>query len=129
EFADNNSANVLIFSYSITFLPVNDPNYDPFPEQIYIHDNSFTGGGTMPDNLSLTELQASIGTDIPDIVWDGVLAEGRSPQDALCLSNNGDANFANLDAANGFVSPSVDITAHQCSLPGLSPVQIYTGAE
>ena len=54
EFADNDSANVMIVSYFITERPFDDPNYDPFPESIYIHDNSFSGGGASPDSEPLT---------------------------------------------------------------------------
>ena len=54
EFADNDSANVMIVSYFITERPFDDPNYDPFPESIYIHDNSFSGGGASPIRSHLT---------------------------------------------------------------------------
>ena len=46
EFTDNDSANIMIISYYTTERPFEDPNYDPFPESIYIHDNNFSGGGT-----------------------------------------------------------------------------------
>ena len=54
EFADNDSANVMIVSYFITERPFDDPNYDPFPESIYIHDNSFSGSGASPIRSLLT---------------------------------------------------------------------------
>ena len=53
EFTENNSANVMVVSYHITGLPIEDANYDPFPESIYIHDNSFSGGGAQPDSEPL----------------------------------------------------------------------------
>ncbi|MFN3163650.1 MAG: parallel beta-helix domain-containing protein [Pseudohongiellaceae bacterium] len=61
DFIDNNSANVLIASYLITGLDVDDENYDPFPEAIYIHGNNFSGGGTQPDSEPLTMLQQATG--------------------------------------------------------------------
>ena len=125
EFSDNNSANIMVIGYGLTGMPINDPNYDPYPESIYIHDNRFSGGGTIPDNPSLMELQAATnGAPIPDIVWDGFVAQGKSPADVLCLMNNGDADFVNLDGTNGFAAPSFDITLHQCSLPALSEIQL-----
>ncbi|MEC8739956.1 MAG: parallel beta-helix domain-containing protein, partial [Pseudomonadota bacterium] len=69
EFADNDSANVMIVSYFITERPFDDPNYDPFPEDIHIHDNSFSGGGASPDSEPLNLLKQATGQDIPDIVW------------------------------------------------------------
>ena len=47
-FNENNSANILVVSYYITERPFDDPNYDPFPEYIHIHENQFNGGGTSP---------------------------------------------------------------------------------
>ncbi|GIS50590.1 MAG: hypothetical protein Ct9H90mP25_0240 [Gammaproteobacteria bacterium] len=44
-FNENNSANILVVSYYITERPFDDPNYDPFPEYIHIHENQFNGGG------------------------------------------------------------------------------------
>jgi len=49
-------------------------------------------------------------------------------QDVLCLEDNGEIGFVNLDASNGFAAPSFDATAHQCSLPGLSEIRLQTSA-
>ena len=40
-FNENNSANILVVSYYITERPFDDPNYDPFPEYIHVHENQF----------------------------------------------------------------------------------------
>ena len=48
NFGNNNSANILIVSYLINELPITDPNYDPFPEAIYLHNNQYAGGGEFP---------------------------------------------------------------------------------
>lgn len=126
QFTDNNSANVMIVSYHITGIPFDDPNYDPFPEQIYLHDNSFSGGGAAPDSEPLQALQAATGQPVPDIVWDGTIVPGSEASEILCLANNGDMGFVNLDAANGFAAPSFDSTVHQCSLPSLSEIRLQT---
>ena len=105
EFADNDSANVMIVSYFITERPFDDPNYDPFPESIYIHNNSFSGGGASPDSEPLNLLKQATGQDIPDIVWDGVTVPGADGGAVLCISNNGEAGYVNLDAGNGFAVP------------------------
>ena len=72
-FTDNDSANIIIVSYYITERPFEDPNYDPFPEGINIHNNFFNGGGSNPDSEPLIALQAATGEAIPDVVWDGTL--------------------------------------------------------
>jgi parallel beta-helix repeat protein len=70
-------------------FPFPDPNLNPFANNIYIHDNTFSGNGTSPvltaadGNVNqfgglFTELVAA-GTFphnvVPDIDWDGVAAE------------------------------------------------------
>ncbi len=124
SFTDNNSANVLIVSYHITGLPIDDVNYDPFPESIFIHDNQFSGGGTAPDSEPLALLQAATQQPIPDIVWDGTVAPDKQAADILCLRNNGEQTFANLDASNAFAAPSFDSSPHDCALPNLSVISL-----
>lgn len=124
EFTGNNSANVLLVSYHITGLPLDDASYDPFPESIFIHDNSFIGGGNAPDSEPLSQLQAATGQPVPDIVWDGTIIPGKLPQEILCLADNGAARFVNLDAGNGFAAPSFDSSAHSCTLPRLSVITL-----
>jgi len=124
DFIDNDSVNILIVSYLITEIPLNDPNYDPFPESIFIHNNQFRGGGEVPDSEPLAALQAATGQPIPDVVWDGLLTEDNQAADILCLTQNGDASFVNLDAGNGFAAPSFDAGQHECALPRLSVISL-----
>lgn len=124
DLIENNSANVLIVSYLITELPIDDPDYDPFPESINLHNNQFRGGGESPDSEPLALLQSATGQAIPDIVWDGLLAPGRQASDILCFADDGDTTFVNLDAGNGFAAPSFDSSPHQCSLPRLSVISL-----
>ena len=77
---------------------------------------------------SLLSLQALTGQSIPDVVGDGTVIPGSDAQDILCLENNGDIGFVNLDAANGFAAPSFDAATHQCSLPGLSEIILQSSA-
>ncbi|MEX0902580.1 MAG: parallel beta-helix domain-containing protein [Pseudohongiellaceae bacterium] len=129
EFRDNDTANVMILSYGITGTSVEDPNYDPYPEEIFLHDNAFSGGGANPDSDPLIALYEATQQPTPDIVWDGVVVPGKQPSEILCLRNNGDAGFVNLDGANGFVAPSFDDAAHQCEFPVLSAIEINTAGE
>jgi parallel beta-helix repeat protein len=124
SFTDNATAHVLILSYLINEIPYDDPDYDPFPEQINIHDNQFSGGGDNPDSEPLQALANATGQNIPEIVWDGMLKAGATAEDILCFQNNGDISFVNLDASNGFAAPSFDPNPHQCALPGLTEIQI-----
>ncbi len=132
EFADNNSANMMVVSYHITGLPIGDENYDAFPEAIHVHGNRFDGGGGEPDSEPLALLREASGQAVPDVVWDGTVAPGKSAQDVLCLRGNGDADFVNLDAPGGFGAPSFDSGPHDCageSLPEVSlPEESTTAA-
>lgn len=122
--ADNDSVNVMVIGFGLTGLPIEDPDYDAFPDRVHIHGNTFTGGGTVPDNPSLQQLQAARNAAIPDIVWDGFLRANAAAGDALCLGNNGDADFANLDAPGGMAAVSTEVTPHACTLPSLPAVSL-----
>ena len=128
-FTDNDSANIIIVSYYITERPFEDLNYDPFPEGINIHNNFFNGGGSNPDSEPLIALQAATGKAIPDVVWDGTLIPGKQTKEILCMRQNGEFSFVNLDAGNGFSNPSFDSEQHNCSLPSLTEISLSTGAE
>ena len=127
EFAENNSANMMVVSYHITGLPIDDENYDPFPESIHVHDNSFSGGGAEPDSEPLALLREATGQSVPDIVWDGTTLPGKSAPDVMCIRGNGDADFVNLDAPGGFAAPSFEIGPHDCSGAELPEVSISSG--
>lgn len=127
-FADNDSASVMVMSYHITGLAIDDQNYDPFPEAIYLHDNEFSGGGGAPDSEPLRALSRAIGGPVPAVVWDGTLLPGRMPAQVLCLENNGEPGFVNLDAMNDFAQPSFETSEHQCSMPRLSEVSLQPDA-
>lgn len=123
DFTDNNSANVMIVSYHITGLPIDDANYDPFPESIHIHGNQFIGGGAQPDSEPLQALQQAIGDAIPNVVWDGTVIPGKAADEILCLRGDG-VSFVNLDAMNGFAEPSFDASAHNCSMAPLQSITL-----
>jgi len=129
EFVNNDSVNIIIVSYLITERPFDDPNYDPFPEGIFIHNNSFSGGGANPDSEPLNLLMQTTGQNIPDIVWDGVKLPGKTSGEILCMSSNGDASFVNLDASNDFAAPSFDSSNHDCRLPSLSVITLSSNAD
>lgn len=129
NFDSNASANVLIVSYLINELPIDDPNYDPYPEAIYIHHNQYMGGGDNPDSEPLAMLQAATGQPVPDIVWDGMLSPGKTAPDALCVEEAVGTTFGSLDASNGFASLSFDVAPHACVLPRLSAISMSLSSQ
>ncbi|MFT4887847.1 MAG: parallel beta-helix repeat protein [Pseudohongiellaceae bacterium] len=124
EFTNNQTASVLIVSYLLGGRTTDDLNYDPYPEAIFIHDNQYVGGGNAPDSEPLKMLQAATGQSIPDIVWDGMVLGGKTPQQILCIQETPTPSFVNLDASNDFAAPSFDGRVHSCSLPSLSAISL-----
>jgi parallel beta-helix repeat protein len=125
-FTDNQSANAMVVSFAATGKPANDPGYDPYPTRIAIHHNQFTGGGDAPDRENMPALRlprlAAKGS-LPDVLWDGVQPrDPDAPRAELCISDNGDADFANIDLRGRTAAYSTDMKPHQCDLPTLTPV-------
>jgi len=117
---DNATANVSIYSYLTTGNPINDSTYDPYTDTIYIHDNAISGGGNAPAGRT-RDLVPVLGASMPSILYDGILRPDT--KDArICIQNNGEATFADYDAANNFKHPRRDLKPHDCSLPPLQPV-------
>ena len=133
-FADNKTAHVVISSnYSTNFADSKTPveGYDPFPEQIYIYDNEFSGGGEAPDIPELEMARkAMFGEDgrLPAILWDGFVNEEKSeggalPDDlAICVGDAGIEIF-NADYPNGSAAPTVG-PARSCVHPKLPPIEL-----
>lgn len=78
-----------------------DTLYNPYPNQVYIHDNSISNSKWFPTLkndfglLFLTKFPFAT----PDIAIDGIFGP-YTPE--LCVANNGEAKFVNLDAGNDF---------------------------
>jgi len=129
---DNKTANILIsslFSAEYTQTRESAPGFDPYPEQIHIHGNTFAPGGNAPDREALEQLRVALGGPegrLPDVVWDGVVNPQKPPEiHTLCIDDPG-ATFVNVDAANGYQSPSTDLAPHVCGLEPLPAVTLAT---
>jgi parallel beta-helix repeat protein len=137
DIRDNDSYNVAILSYFVTGREYDDPEYDPYAEGIYVHDNTFVGGGQNPTGRAL-ERAAAIGGRYPDIVYDGFVnpdkvADGKvAPEAGIYVANNGDADFINLDLGalgdGGEPKPSTDVMAHAGALPNPPGAIVLQGA-
>ncbi len=135
EFRDNDTANVIVISYLANERPFNDPDYSPYAEGIYIHQNEFSGGGTDPAGAIGLLFKALLGGEIvPDIVYDGIIDESKlvdgelPPEVRLYIRDNGDADFANIDLVKFLAKekPNIvrDISVHDGELPELPAIAI-----
>ncbi len=134
-FEGNSSFNLTVISYLTTQKAYNDPAYDPYPESIYVHDNTFKGGGDKPAG-PIGELAGSaFGGKVPDITVDGVVDEkktkdGELPKELrVFVKNNGDADFANLDLTGflnnaGVPSPNTELAPFEGEHAPLSKITI-----
>ena len=88
QFTDNQNVNIMIYSYVLSGRTVTDSTYDAYPEQIYIRDNEFIGGGTAAHHSMLIPLAKATGKVIPNVVWGGLVKEGGSRDSIVCLGKN-----------------------------------------
>jgi parallel beta-helix repeat protein len=124
---DNITAGTAIISYHMTENPVTDKTYDPFPSNIYIHNNQYqrprvraTGKGRMG---KMYRFKLRFGRNVPHIIYDGIV-DNNNPQRNICIKDNINASFANIDAQGGFKNISKDLKAHDCSQPPIEPVAL-----
>ena len=123
QFTDNENVNIMIYSYVLSGRKVADPTYDPYPEKIYIHNNEFIGGGTIPRHPMLIPLAKATGEVIPNIAWGGLVKEGVSREKIVCLGTDADVSFVNLNGGLNPEDASFDTAEHQCILPRLAKIE------
>jgi len=128
---DNQAFNLTVVSYFVADKPIKDKNYDPYPESISIHGNTFSGGGDAPSGLLLRLLALKLGKPLPDILYDGIIdgkkltPQGTLPEELrLCIRNNGDADFANADLEHKSANISRDLAPYDCARPSYEPVKL-----
>ncbi len=124
EFSDNNNVNIMVYSFVLGGRTISDPEYDPYPEQIYIHDNEYLSGGSVPAYPMLAKWHEETGENSPNIVWGGLIKEGGSIENLLCLGDNPTQSFMNLNGTGNVADVSFDTTPHACTLPSLAPVEL-----
>jgi parallel beta-helix repeat protein len=126
--------------------------YNPFPSQVYVHDNTFTNNGTDPlegntdmahPSFQLAALLASgfVGSQswpdghVSDVSYDGILglAGGTPNPFQICAQNNGNGHFADLhldqfdaNSPNLGEIMTFDESKYSCSLPALPAVPVPT---
>ncbi|MET4692238.1 parallel beta-helix domain-containing protein [Endozoicomonas lisbonensis] len=128
EIRDNDTANIIVSSLFTANYEEEykvDDTFDPYPEGIYVYDNTFIGGGSSPDRLELKTLKVAmfgLTGSLPDILWDGIM-NPAAKQPALCV-NNGESLVVNVDAGNDFANVTTDMTQYGCELPKLSAIDL-----
>lgn len=124
QFDKNNTTGVLVVSFAVVELLSGtmhmDASYDPYPQTVEIHGNAFIDNGQMPAELLASVFMIETG---PAILWDGAFDEMNNESSQwLCIQDNGDADFLNMDALNLGADKSADLTPHDCDHPDVAPV-------
>lgn len=132
DLGHNRTANILISSYFSAGYSEREmaEAFDPYPETIFIYNNSFTDGGSNPGRHELDMLrQAMFGADgsFPDIIWDGVTHPERTDMSYAICVDNGDTEVLNIDAANDNANPHIDMSKHSCQHNRLAAVELPAG--
>ena len=110
---DNKTAGTTVVSYFITEEKTKDTQYNPYTSAIYIYDNVYIRKPQLPTlaNEIGVLLFTHFFRSVPDIIYDGmpdpkyqnidgtILANRR-----LCLRNNSNARYLNLDLSLHFKS-------------------------
>ena len=133
---DNKTAGTSIVSYYLSGNSFDDEEYDPYPYQIYVHDNEFQKGkkGKMAPTWSHKIgflFQLKFGRQVPNILFDGIVDKkhldesgNRKENFKICIRNNTNGTFANLDADNDFKNISHDLTPFDCTQKSLVPAEL-----
>jgi parallel beta-helix repeat protein len=126
---NNKSQGTGVVSYFITEEAIKDSLYYPYPYNINIHDNEYQRQAVYPTRKGrmglMFRFKLRFGKNVPDILWDGIVDEkAPASRPTLCLRNNKNAQFANIDAGNNFKHISRDATPHTCDLSPLNAVSL-----
>ncbi len=127
QIIDNKSVSTGIISYFTTENPIKDPTYYPYPVAINIHDNVFERQHVKATSKGrfgqMYRFKLRFGKNVPHIQWDGIV-DAKNNQKVLCIKNNKNTSFANLDVEHNFKNVSRDASVHNCSLESLKVASI-----
>jgi len=110
---DNKTAGTTVVSYFITEEKTKDTQYNPYTSAIYIYDNIYIRKPQLPTlaNQIGVLLFTHFFRSVPDIIYDGMPdpkyqnIDGTIPANRrLCLRNNSNARYLNLDLSLHFKS-------------------------
>jgi len=122
EISGNKTAGLLVLGFTELAFPgevVNDPDaYDRYSDNTYIHHNTFLNNGDDP----VGEVAARVASrPVPSVVTDGCPFDRDQK---LCMFENGDAGFSDIDICGLFLDQTEDISTVTCEgevLPSIDP--------
>jgi len=132
---NNKTANTSIVSYFMTEENLTDDLYNPYPSDIFIHNNIYKRDKQFPSlsfKMPIGYLLAyNFWRDVPDIIYDGILDPEKidsngflNDGDRICVINNINASVANIEADNDFSNVSIDFEEFNCIHERIPAVEI-----
>jgi len=122
--SNNKTMGVGVISYFITENKIKDKAYDPYPSAINIHDNVFErkkGRAPLEGRIGqLYRFKLKFGRNLPHIIFDGIIDPKAKERQILCIRNNRNQSFANLDAAGDFKNITFSLSGFECVLPPIT---------
>lgn len=128
DIGGNKTANVIVSSYWSTGYMNKygvSKDYDPYPEEVYVHGNRFKGGGDSPDGFDLKALKVAmfgLNGRLPDVLWDGYANDKRALGPQICI--NGASGVLNADGPNKYKNPALMGARMRCTLPRLPAIAL-----
>jgi len=133
--SENNVMSIGIISYKTLetldgTLVANDPGYDKYSKEINIHNNTISTSANYPSEMNtMAELLVNIvfaDTTVPPILYDGYIHPdfASDPTKGICVKDNGDAVFCNVDVESFFNGLSYDASPHDCTRAALPEVTV-----
>lgn len=115
---NNKTTGTAIVSYYISENPIKDSSYYPYPSNIFVYDNVYERKrtkATMKGRMGkMYHFKLKFGKNVPHIIYDGIVDAKKTSQ--ICIRNNQNQSFANIDAENNFKNISRDVSKHDCKL-------------
>jgi parallel beta-helix repeat protein len=117
QIINNKSMGVGVISYFTTENPIKDKLYYPYSEAISIHDNVFEREKVKATHKGrfgqIYKYKLRFGKKVPHILWDG-FADSKNPNPVICIKNNKNESFADMDVEHDFKNVSRDASNYLC---------------
>ncbi len=117
QIVNNKSVGVGVISYFMTENPIKDKEYYPYPTNIMIRDNVFEREKTKATHRGrfgqIYRFKLRFGKNVPHIQWDGIV-DDKNPSPVICVKNNKNESFVNMDAEHNFKNISRDASKIIC---------------
>ena len=117
QIINNKSMSVGVISYFTTENKIKDKEYYPYSEAISIRNNVFERKKTRATNKGrfgqIYRFKLRFGKNVPHILWDGIV-DNKNPNSVICIKNNKNESFANMDVEHDFKNISRDASKYEC---------------